>query len=136
VAARSLASNASRRLLRQASFFLSIPLCIIVHIKIEGNVFVLTIAEYTVEEIKDPFGIIEGDRYEFILYINVPEDDELFNEKGIYIKVLFGVKGDESKLIKYDLYEAESNQYLDFDLEEDEEKEVFEFCKTHLTVEE
>ncbi|SFD20709.1 DUF6509 family protein [Bacillus sp. UNCCL81] len=96
----------------------------------------LTIAEYTVEEIKDPFGIIEGDRYEFILYINVPEDDELFNEKGIYIKVLFGVNGEESKLIKYDLYEAESNQYLDFDLEEDEEKEVFEFCKTHLTVEE
>ncbi|MGG0176912.1 DUF6509 family protein [Gottfriedia acidiceleris] len=96
----------------------------------------LTIAEYTVEEIKDPFGIIEGDRYEFILYINVPEDDELFNEKGIYIKVLFGVNGDESKLIKYDLYEAESNQYLDFDLEEDEEKEVFEFCKTHLTIEE
>ncbi|MEE6453133.1 MULTISPECIES: DUF6509 family protein [Bacillaceae] len=95
----------------------------------------LTIAEYTVEEIKDPFGIIEGDRYEFILYINVPEDDELFNEKGIYIKVLFGVNGEESKLIKYDLYEAESNQYLDFDLEEDEEKEVFEFCKTHLTVE-
>ncbi|MES9683529.1 pullulanase [Bacillus sp. AFS001701] len=95
----------------------------------------LTIAEYTVEEIKDPFGIIEGDRYEFILYINVPEDDELFNEKGIYIKVLFGVNGEESKLIKYDLYESESNQYLDFDLEEDEEKEVFEFCKTHLTVE-
>ncbi|MEH7401575.1 DUF6509 family protein [Gottfriedia acidiceleris] len=95
----------------------------------------LTIAEYTVEEIKDPFGIIEGERYEFILYINVPEDDELFNEKGIYIKVLFGVNGEESKLIKYDLYEAESNQYLDFDLEEDEEKEVFEFCKTHLTVE-
>ncbi|MEH7450975.1 DUF6509 family protein [Gottfriedia sp. NPDC057948] len=95
----------------------------------------LTITEYTVEEIKDPFGIIEGDRYEFILYINVPEDDELYNEKGIYIKALFGVKGDESKLIKYDLYEAESNQYLDFDLEEDEEKEVFEFCKTHLTVE-
>ncbi|MFF2877113.1 DUF6509 family protein [Gottfriedia sp. NPDC057991] len=95
----------------------------------------LTITEYTVEEIKDPFGIIEGDRYEFILYINVPEDDELYNEKGIYIKALFGVKGDESKLIKYDLYEAESNQYLDFDLEEDEEKEVFKFCKTHLTVE-
>ncbi|WP_088014869.1 DUF6509 family protein [Gottfriedia acidiceleris] len=95
----------------------------------------LTIAEYTVEEIKDPFGIIEGDRFEFILYINVPEDDELFNEKGIYIKVLFGVNGGESKLIKYDLYEVESNQYLDFDLEEDEEKEVFEFCKTHLTVE-
>ncbi|MEH7350012.1 DUF6509 family protein [Gottfriedia acidiceleris] len=95
----------------------------------------LTITEYTVEEIKDPFGIIEGDRYEFILYINVPEDDELYNEKGIYIKALFGVNGDKSKLIKYDLYEAESNQYLDFDLEEDEEKEVFEFCKTHLTVE-
>ncbi|MFD4703850.1 DUF6509 family protein [Gottfriedia sp. NPDC058432] len=95
----------------------------------------LTITEYTVEEIKDPFGIIEGDRYEFILYINVPEDDELYNEKGIYMKALFGVNGDESKLIKYDLYEAESNQYLDFDLEEDEEKEVFEFCKTHLTVE-
>jgi Family of unknown function (DUF6509) len=97
---------------------------------------VLTIKEYTVEEIKDPFGIIEGDRYEFMLYIEVPEDDELFNEKGLYIKALFGVNGDESKLIKYDLFEVESNQYLDFDLEEDEEKEVYEFCKTHLTAEE
>ncbi|PEJ58292.1 MULTISPECIES: DUF6509 family protein [unclassified Bacillus (in: firmicutes)] len=96
----------------------------------------LTIAEYTVEEIKDPFGIIEGERYEFILYIDVPEDDELYNEKGIYIKALFGVNGEESRLIKYDLFEVESNSYLDFDLEEDEEKEVFEFCKSHLTVEE
>jgi len=94
---------------------------------------VLKIKEYTVEEIKDPFGIIEGDRYEFILFIDVPEDDELYNEKGIYIKALFGVKGEESKLIKYDLFEVESNEYLDFDLEEDEELEVLEFCKTHLS---
>jgi Family of unknown function (DUF6509) len=97
---------------------------------------VLTIKEYTVEEIKDPFGIIEGERYEFLLYIEVPEDDELYNENGIYIKALFGVNSDESKLIKYDLFEIESNKYLDFDLEEDEELVVLEFCKTHLTVEE
>ncbi|WP_088069767.1 DUF6509 family protein [Gottfriedia luciferensis] len=95
----------------------------------------LTITEYTVEEIKDPFGIIEGNRYEFLLYIDVPEDDELYNEKGIYIKVLFGLNNGESKLIKYDLFETETNNYLDFDLEEDEEKEVFEFCKSHLTTE-
>ncbi|MEH6937779.1 DUF6509 family protein [Bacillus sp. JJ664] len=95
----------------------------------------LTFKEYTVEEIKDPFGIIEGDRYEFILYIDVPEDDELYNEKGIYIKALFGVKGEESKVIKYDLFEVETNNYLDFDLEEDEEVELKEFCKTHITVE-
>lgn len=92
----------------------------------------LTIKEYTVEEIKDPFGIIEGDRYEFILFIDVPEDDELYNEKGIYIKALFGVKGEESKVIKYDLFEVETNNYLDFDLEEDEELALKEFCKTHI----
>lgn len=96
----------------------------------------LTIKEYTVEEIKDPFGIIDGNRFEFLLYIEVPEDDELYNENGIYIKALFGVNGDESKLIKYDLFEVDTNKYLDFDLEEDEELVVIEFCKTHLTIEE
>lgn len=102
----------------------------------ERDVSVLTIKEYSVEEIKDPFGIIEGERYEFILYIDVPEDDELYLENGLYVKALFGVVNNETKLIKYDLYEAETNNYLDFDLEEDEEKLLKEFCETHISKEE
>ena len=36
----------------------------------------LKITEFTVEQIKDPTGIITGNRYEFYLNIEVPEDDE------------------------------------------------------------
>ena len=51
----------------------------------------MNITEYTVEQIKDPTGIITGDRYEFYLNIEVPEDDDLAEEQGLQLKVLYGV---------------------------------------------
>ena len=38
----------------------------------------MNITEYTVEQIKDPTGILAGRRYEFLLNIEVPEEDELY----------------------------------------------------------
>ncbi|WNR43086.1 DUF6509 family protein [Paenibacillus roseipurpureus] len=90
-----------------------------------------TITSYTVELIKDPFGILAGQRYEFLIDIDVEEDDELYSESGLYIRAIYNVTEDESKLLKYELFEKTTELYLDFDLEEDEVAVVEAFCKEH-----
>ncbi|WP_127530444.1 DUF6509 family protein [Paenibacillus kobensis] len=92
----------------------------------------LTITEYSVELVKDPFGIIPGQRYEFILDLDVPDDDELYSEGGVYARVIFGVEESGSRIVKYELRERSSDRYLEIDLE-DEELAVFaEFCREQL----
>ncbi len=92
----------------------------------------LTITGFGVQLINDPFGIIEGERYEFFLDIEVPEDDEVYSEKGLYIKVLYRVQDGQSSIVKYDIFEKETENHFDFDLQEDEEALVEAFCKEHL----
>lgn len=92
----------------------------------------IAITGYSVELLKDPFGILTGERYEFFLDIDVPEDDELYSEKGLYIRVLYTVEEQKSGIVKYDIMEKETDQILDFDLEEEEEASVEAFCKEHL----
>jgi hypothetical protein len=92
----------------------------------------LTITGYRVESVKDPFGILVGERYEFLLDIEVPEDDELHSENGIYIRVIYSVEEDRTRMIKYELFEKSTDRYLEFDMEEDEEKLVEAFCKENL----
>lgn len=92
----------------------------------------VTITEYSIEKLKDPFGILTGDRYEILLDITVPEDDELYTEVGIYIRVLYKVEENQSKLIKYDLLERGTDQLLDFELEDEEIEAVQAFCLKHL----
>ncbi|UII54404.1 DUF6509 family protein [Cytobacillus spongiae] len=96
----------------------------------------MKITEYTIEKIEDPFGIIEGDRFEFFLHIDVPEEDELYSEKGIKLRVLFAAEEAGSRMVKYEFFEDETNQYLDFELEEEEEAMVVAFCQEHLTIDE
>jgi hypothetical protein len=91
----------------------------------------LTIADYSVELIKDPFGILSGKRYEFLLDLEVPEDDELYSENGLYIRALYLVEDTKTSLIKYDLFEKSTDKYQDFDLEEDEIEVISTFCKEH-----
>jgi len=95
----------------------------------------LTITDYSVEKLKDPFDILTGDRYEMLLDIDVPEDDDLASEKGLYIRVLYVVDSNRSEIVKYDLFERETEQLLDFELEEDELAMVAQFCKEHLAEE-
>ncbi|MBO2944628.1 pullulanase [Paenibacillus sp. F411] len=90
----------------------------------------LEIIEYTAEYIKDPFGILSGKRYEFVLDLNVPEDDELYREQGVYLRAIY--LEDEDRIVKYDFYERVSDQYLDFDMEPEEEEELTRFCREHL----
>lgn len=91
-----------------------------------------TITSYTVEVIKDPFGILSGRRYEFLIDIEVEEDDELYSESGLYIRAIYNVEEGKSGLLKYELYEKTTQVYLDFDLEDDEITVVEEFCKAHV----
>ncbi|CAH0346128.1 DUF6509 family protein [Bacillus sp. CECT 9360] len=92
----------------------------------------ITITSYSVDLLKDSFGILTGERYEFLLDIDVPEDDELFSEKGLYIRVLYTVEEHRSVIVKYDIIEKETDNIMDFELEEEEEAIIDSFCKEHL----
>ncbi|OPH57175.1 pullulanase [Paenibacillus ferrarius] len=91
-----------------------------------------TITSYTVELVKDPFQILTGQRYEFLIDIEVEEDDELYSESGLYIRVIYNVEEAKSGLLKYEIYEKTTQLYLDFELEDEEIASVEAFCKEHV----
>jgi hypothetical protein len=93
----------------------------------------LTITSFSVELIKDPFGILSGKRYEFMLDIDVPEEDELYTENGLYVRVIYSVEDSRAGIVKYELFEKSTDQYLEFDLEEDEVGMIEVFCKEHYS---
>ncbi|MGG0716898.1 DUF6509 family protein [Robertmurraya massiliosenegalensis] len=88
----------------------------------------MEIKSHTIEQIEDPFGILSGNRYELFLHIEVPEDDELFTEKGLKIKALLIEDDKGYHLSHYHIIENTTEQILDFELEEDEEKLVEFYC--------
>ncbi|MEC0093521.1 DUF6509 family protein [Paenibacillus macquariensis] len=93
----------------------------------------LTITNHTVNLIKDPFKILTGERYEFILELDVPEDDELYFENGLNARVIYTVEETRTGIVKYELHERTSGNYVEFDLEDDELELVDTFCKEHLS---
>ena len=96
----------------------------------------MNITEYTVEQIKDPTGILSGDRYEFFLTIEFDEDDELSEEEHLQLKVLFYKDAEESKILNYDFYNSLENKYLDYGLEDEELAEIKTFCSMNYMEEE
>jgi hypothetical protein len=94
----------------------------------------LTITEYSAEQVKDPFGILTGKRYQFVLDLEIPEEDELYSENGVYAKVIYLVEESRTGIIKYDLFERTTDKYLEFDMEADEEAALAAFCQEHLPV--
>lgn len=92
----------------------------------------LNIASYTVEDVRDPFGIISGKRYEFVIQLDVPEEDELYVEGGVSVRVIAKVQEGQFGIVTYDLLETTTGKLLEFDLEEDEEAALNDFCKEHL----
>lgn len=94
------------------------------------------ISSYTVEEINDPTGILSGERYEFFLDIDVDEDDELYLEQGIRLRVLFYKGEDEMKILNYHFQENNNEEILEFGLEEEEEILITKFCSQHLNANE
>ncbi|MGM9929270.1 MAG: DUF6509 family protein [Bacillus sp. (in: firmicutes)] len=91
----------------------------------------ITITEFEAQLLNDQFGILTGNRYEFLLYLDVPEDDELFQESGVYVRALYLVDGEKKELLSYSLMERGENQVLDFELEDDEVKMITDFCEKY-----
>lgn len=92
----------------------------------------MEIKDYHVEKLEDPTGILVGDRYEFILDIDVDEDDELYSDNGLYIKLIMAVDKETTRIVQYQIYERTTDIYLDFALDEEEEEMILKFCKEKI----
>lgn len=92
----------------------------------------MDIIEYSMIELIDPTGILTGNRYEFRIYVKFDEEDELFNEKGTGIRVIYAVDEGKGKLASYHLFDRATDEILDFDLEDEEVAELAAFCKDQL----
>ena len=93
----------------------------------------ITITEYSVGKLVDPFGILIGDRYEYLLDIEVDEEDELFTEGGLSIRLIYVINGENRSVVKYDLIAKVNEEVLDFGLEDDEINMLLTFCNEHVT---
>lgn len=87
------------------------------------------IKEFSVEKLEDALGIITDDTYEFLLYLAVDEEDELFVEAGVGIKLIFGINETNARIKQYHFFRCDTQEALDFALEEDEEIFLIQFCK-------
>lgn len=93
----------------------------------------LTVSSYSVELVKDPFGILTGERYEYLLDIELDEDDELYSENGIYVRVLYRVEDERTGILRHELVERGTDRLLELELEEEELEWLSAFCKEHLS---
>lgn len=92
----------------------------------------MNILGHTVEELHDPTGILVGERYEFFLQVEIPEDDELYSEHGLSLRIILAVNENDVRISQYNFIEQGTNRILEFALEEDEENEVIDYCKRHI----
>lgn len=92
----------------------------------------MDIIGHTVKKLEDPFGVLSGERYEFLLDLNIEEDDELFSETGTGLKIIYVIDENGSKILQYLFLEKDSGKILDFALEEDEEEMVHTYCKDNI----
>ena len=92
----------------------------------------MEIISHLVNKINDPTGIIVGDRYEFLLDIKVEEDDELYTEGGLELRVIFASDENGERVVQYYFTEKASRDALDFALEDDEEAEILKNYKKNL----
>ncbi|AWE06015.1 pullulanase [Lysinibacillus sp. 2017] len=92
----------------------------------------MNITQFSIEELLDPTNIIEGKRYEFLLDVEVDEEDELYSEAGLEIRAIVGVIEENVRIMNYFILDKATNEYLDFALEEDEEATILAFCKGQL----
>ncbi|WP_186670138.1 DUF6509 family protein [Sporosarcina sp. BP05] len=91
----------------------------------------MKITEHIIKKINDPTGIIAGERYEYRLYIDLDEEDELYSEGGTGLRVIFAIDEDEGRIASYHFFERSSEKVLDFELEDDEKAIALEYCRTH-----
>jgi hypothetical protein len=103
---------------------------------VDGKENTMNLTLHSIEKLDDPFGILSGDRYEIFFNLEVPEDDELYHEGGLLLKVLYVVEETNTRVSHYHIYEQDTNNFLDFALEDEEEAMVKEMCEKVLRTEE
>ncbi|ARK20558.1 pullulanase [Sporosarcina sp. P26b] len=81
-----------------------------------------------VEELVDPTGIIDGQRYEFLLTVKFDEEDELFNEEGTGLRMLYSVKDGQRKMLTYHFYELATESPFDVEWDEEEQAAAEQYC--------
>lgn len=92
----------------------------------------MEINEYTMKKMLDPTGILTGDRYEFHLYISLDADDELYSESGTGIRAILAVEENVERIVTAHFFERATEKVLNFELEEEEQQAVLQFCTNHL----
>lgn len=96
----------------------------------------MNITEYTVEQLVDPTGFIEGDRYEFQLYALLDETDDLYTPDGIGIRTILAVGDGEDRLAVAHFFNRATEEVYDLVLEDDELAALLQFCQKHFQQEE
>ncbi|AQQ51875.1 DUF6509 family protein [Planococcus lenghuensis] len=91
----------------------------------------MEIINHEMTELRDPTGII-GDRYEFLLDIEVDEEDELYTDQGLMLRVIIASDGQGVRIIQYFFVEKQSGTVLGFALEDEEEQQVLTYCNQQL----
>ncbi|OIJ20789.1 pullulanase [Anaerobacillus alkalidiazotrophicus] len=92
----------------------------------------MNIIGHTIEKVEDTIGILSGDRYEFFIDVEVPEEDDLFSELGLRVKVIYAQDEKGSRIVQYDIYEKETEKFLEFELEDEELSIISDYCKQHI----
>ncbi|MDW0110389.1 DUF6509 family protein [Sporosarcina aquimarina] len=92
----------------------------------------MNITQYAVSELKDPTGILTGERYEFRIYLDFEEDDELLEEDAAGLRTIYVVDGESDKITATYFFKKGTEQALDFELEDEEIEEVLEFCRANV----
>ncbi|PSL40308.1 hypothetical protein B0H99_10585 [Planomicrobium soli] len=92
----------------------------------------MEITNHVFEEIKDPTGIMVGKRYEFLLDVEVDEEDELYTPGGLELRVILAADDNGTRIVHYNVIDKLSRNVLEFALEDDEEAEVLAYCTSSL----
>lgn len=93
---------------------------------------IMNITQFSIETILDPTNIIEGKRFELLLDVEVDEEDELYSEAGLEIRAIIGVLDENVRVISYFIIDKKDNAYLEFELEEEEQQMILDFCNEEL----
>ena len=93
----------------------------------------MNITGHTVEKLQDPFGLLTGDRYEFMLSVEVEEEDELYTEKGLGLRVIYVKEDHSDKISQYHFFEQGTGTFYDFSLEDDEVDIVLNYCRENIS---
>ncbi|MFK4997883.1 DUF6509 family protein [Bacillus sp. N9] len=92
----------------------------------------MKIISHEIEKIVDPTGILSGERYEFLIQIELPEEDEAYTEAGLLLRVIFAIDEHGARMSQYHFVEKSTNQVLDFSMLEEEEQMIAEYCQQNL----